>query len=79
MMKMQEHEGPVNRALFHPDGTCTASCSDDQTIKIWDLRKRKLIQHYDAHGGPVTDIAFSPVNRVYFILILFLNKRAGFF
>jgi len=60
VMKMADHTDRVNRAIFHPDGTCVASCSDDRTIKIWDLRRKRLIQHYDAHAGPVCDIDFSP-------------------
>ncbi|CAD7956523.1 unnamed protein product [Amoebophrya sp. A25] len=58
VMKMTEHAERVNRSIFHPDGTCIASCSDDRTIKIWDLRRRRLIQHYDAHGGAVLDLDF---------------------
>ena len=57
-MKMQEHSERVNRAIFHPDGTCIASGSDDRTIKIWDLRRKRLIQHYDAHGAAVLDLDF---------------------
>ncbi len=59
VMKMQEHVERVNRSLFHPDGTCIASGSDDRTIKIWDLRRKRLIQHYDAHAGPVLDLDFN--------------------
>jgi len=58
VMKMQEHSERVNRAIFHPDGTCIASGSDDRTIKIWDLRRKRLIQHYDAHGAAVLDLDF---------------------
>lgn len=61
VMKMSEHLDRVSRAIFHPDGTCVASCSHDRTIKIYDLRRRRLIQHYDAHSAPVTDVDFSPV------------------
>ena len=35
-----------------------ASCSNDRTINLYDLRCRKLFQHYDAHGEPVTAIDF---------------------
>ena len=40
-MKMMEHSDRVNRAVFHPDGTCIASASDDRSVKIWDLRQKK--------------------------------------
>ena len=45
-----DHSGTVNSCKFNSDGTCLASCSNDRTIKLYDLRCRKLIQHYDAHG-----------------------------
>lgn len=32
----------------------------DNTIKVWDVRTHQLLQHYKAHTGPVTNIAFHP-------------------
>ena len=37
-----------------------ASCSDDKTIKIYDLRNNELLQHYNAHAGAVNMIDFHP-------------------
>lgn len=37
-----------------------ASCSDDKTIKIYDLRSNQLLQHYNAHRGAVNEISFHP-------------------
>lgn len=37
-----------------------AACGKDGCIKIWDLRSRKLLQHYDAHEGAVSCIDFDP-------------------
>jgi len=37
-----------------------ASCSDDKTIKIYDLRNNELLQHYNAHSGAVNMIDFHP-------------------
>jgi hypothetical protein len=37
-----------------------ASCSDDKTIKIYDLRSNQILQHYNAHAGPVYQIDFHP-------------------
>eukprot|EP00452_MALV-II_sp_L67-6_P000097 gene97-289_t len=60
VFKFVDHLSRVNRAVFHPDGSCVASASDDHAVKIWDLRRKRLIQHYDAHQGPVLDVAFAP-------------------
>jgi centriolar protein POC1 len=48
---------------FHPDGTCIAAGSADHSIKIWDIRSQRLIQHYDAHNDSVSEIAFHPNGR----------------
>ena len=29
-------------------------------LQVWDVRSNQLVQHYSAHGGPVTRIAFHP-------------------
>lgn len=55
----------ITDVAFHPSGHLIASCSSDRSIKIWDIRTHKLLQHYgDAHGqaegvaGMVNSIAF---------------------
>lgn len=50
----------IYNTRFHPDGTCLASCSGDQKIKIFDFRAKRLIQHYDAHSDAVVKLAFHP-------------------
>lgn len=50
----------VNAVEFHPDGTCIASASADQTIKVWDIRTNRLLQHYPAHADQVNCISFHP-------------------
>ena len=42
----------VTSLAFHPSGTIFASASSDRSIKLFDIRNHKLIQHYgDAHGA----------------------------
>lgn len=50
----------VNAVSFHPNGTSLASASSDQTIKVWDLRTNRLLQHYPAHAAAVTCFSFHP-------------------
>lgn len=43
----------ISGIAFHPSGTLIATCSTDRSIKIFDIRTHKLIQHYgDAHSPP---------------------------
>ena len=46
----------VSSVAFHPTGTIIASASTDKSIKLFDIRTHKLIQHYgDAHGVAHSD------------------------
>jgi len=42
----------VNYAAFHPSGTCIAAASTDSTVKVWDIRTNKLLQHYTGMTNP---------------------------
>lgn len=46
----------ISSVAFHPAGTIVASASTDKSIKLFDIRTHKLIQHYgDAHSGVPTE------------------------
>jgi centriolar protein POC1 len=46
----------ISKVCFHPSGTLIATCSMDGSIKIFDIRTHKLIQHYEnAHGMKNSD------------------------
>lgn len=42
----------ANFVDFSPNGTCIASAGSDHTVKIWDIRVNKLLQHYQGNGSP---------------------------
>lgn len=55
----------VTCVAYHPSGTLIATSSTDGSIKIFDIRTHKLIQHYgDAHGQK--DSVASSVNSIKF-------------
>ncbi|KAJ3038786.1 hypothetical protein HK097_003034, partial [Rhizophlyctis rosea] len=39
MRTLYDHQAVINEVIFHPNGTIVASCSDDQTIRLYDLMK----------------------------------------
>ena len=53
------HTELVNSVAYSPDGKILASCSNDWTIRIWDVDKRKLIKTLGGYGVPVNSVAFS--------------------
>jgi centriolar protein POC1 len=46
MHTFYEPHGFLNEVAFHPSGTCIGGGCTDASVKIWDIRTRKLIQHY---------------------------------
>lgn len=59
----------VTSVAVHPSGTIIASASTDRSIKLFDIRTHKLIQHYgDAHGSPASsgDNPMGGVNSIAF-------------
>ncbi|KFZ20614.1 hypothetical protein V501_00012, partial [Pseudogymnoascus sp. VKM F-4519 (FW-2642)] len=54
------HSGSVWAVAFSPDGKQIASGSDDETIKLWDVRTGGLQKTLAGHSGRIRAIAFSP-------------------
>ena len=50
----------MNSVMFHPSGSCIAAGNSDSTIKIWDIRINKLLQHYQTHTDEVNSVCFHP-------------------
>lgn len=55
-----EGSGQVTHVAFHPAGVVVAASASDATVRLWDIRTNKLLQHYSVHNGPVNQIAFHP-------------------
>eukprot|EP00501_MAST-03F_sp_TOSAG23-6_P000264 GSMAST32.ASY1.ANO1.270.1 assembled CDS len=43
--------GGVNSVAFHPNGNYLLSTSDDNTVKIWDLREGHVLYTLRSHVG----------------------------
>jgi WD40 repeat protein len=53
------HEGPVYGVAYSPDGATVASCSGDQSIRIWDLTAGTQLKALSGHTGAVYSLQFN--------------------
>lgn len=53
------HSDIIKSVAIHPDGQIFASCSLDQTIKVWNLTTGELLENLTEHSGGVTCVTFS--------------------
>ena len=57
---LRGHSGVVNSVAYSPDGQRLASCSDDQTVKVWDTATGLETLTLTGHVGSVECVVFSP-------------------
>lgn len=57
------HGDGVKCLSFSPNGKYLASCSFDQTVRVWDTQTGDLIDILLEHKGPLHNVAFSPDGR----------------
>ncbi|MEQ9402496.1 MAG: WD40 repeat domain-containing protein [Cyclobacteriaceae bacterium] len=57
------HHLAINDIEYSPDGKIVATCSDDNTIKLWEIATGKEMQTLFGHSKRVNDIAFSPNSK----------------
>jgi len=57
------HKDNVARATFSPDGSQVATCSMDDTARLWDARSGELLRTLP---GPTETCAFAPDGRTLF-------------
>jgi WD40 repeat protein len=56
------HLSDINDLAFSPDGRLMATCGDDLTIKIWDLKSEKLVRSISTNSE-MHAVWFTPINR----------------
>jgi DNA-binding beta-propeller fold protein YncE len=58
--ELHGHTGPVNGAMFSPDGEWVVTASDDQTARVWEASTGRSLVELRGHTGPVNRAMFSP-------------------
>jgi WD40 repeat protein len=56
----------VYSCSWSPDGTKVVSCSDDNTMRVWDVSLGECICTFTGHTGSVSDDLFERVWMQYF-------------
>lgn len=60
----EQHRWDVFSLAFSPDGNILASCGRDSirdsTVRLWDMKTRKLLRTFKGHKDDVFSVAFSP-------------------
>jgi WD40 repeat protein len=57
------HTGTIRALTWSPDGNRLASGSADQTVRVWDLARRRCERVLRGHTSAISDIDFSPDGR----------------
>jgi WD40 repeat protein len=59
------HDFEVDRVAWSPDGRmlATATNSDADSVRMWDVRTNTLVAEFRMHRNAVEDLAFSPDGR----------------
>ncbi len=60
------HEGPVNSAVFSPDGTRIVTASEESTVRIWDAVTGKPLKEPMSHIDAVKSAMLYSVNSAVF-------------
>ncbi len=63
-MIKRAHATAIESLVISPDGQTLISCSNDNTINLWNLRNNKFTRSFVEHTSNVLSIAVSPDSKV---------------
>ena len=54
------HSHWIDESTFSPDGNLLATASEDDTVKVFDVKTREILSTFDKHQENISAIAFHP-------------------
>ena len=57
---LEGHETAVNAVCYSPDGALLSTCSDDNSVAVWDAASGEILASMAGHWARVVNCAFSP-------------------
>jgi len=52
-------DSPLTCVMLHPDGLILATGTEDNIVRVWDLKSQKNVATFRGHKGAITDLKFS--------------------
>lgn len=62
--KLEGHSGGVVAATFNQDGTQIATCSEDQSVRVWDTETGSQLRQFTGHEWSISSVDFIPDTRL---------------
>ncbi|SBT40189.1 U4/U6 small nuclear ribonucleoprotein PRP4, putative [Plasmodium ovale wallikeri] len=65
LCKIKAHEDRINKICFHPLNKYVLTCSEDETIKFFDIETEEELFYQEGHNAIVYSATFNPYGNLY--------------
>ncbi|VUZ97386.1 U4/U6 small nuclear ribonucleoprotein PRP4, putative [Plasmodium vivax] len=65
LCKVKAHDDRINKISFHPLNRHVLTCSEDETIKFFDIETQEELFYQEGHNANVYSATFNPYGNLY--------------